>query len=125
MTARLSIPTNLRFRVEMWDRHNQHIRWVMAASSSVAIGHAALDTSPTERFTLRKGFLLSGNTDQKRPPATQNDRPTSERNFFVFLCWTVLDCRKRSTQIFGRWPDMRNGESHGDDFALHSKRNGV
>jgi len=62
MTARLSIPTNLPFRVEMWNRHNQHIRWVMAASSSVAIGDAALDTTiatyPTERFTLRKGILV-------------------------------------------------------------------
>jgi hypothetical protein len=56
------IPTNLPFRVEMWDRHDQHIRWVVAASSSVAIGQAALDTAiatyPTERFTLRNGILV-------------------------------------------------------------------
>jgi hypothetical protein len=53
------IPTNLPFRVEMWDRH---IRWVVAASTSVAIGHAALDmaiaTYPSERFTLRNGILV-------------------------------------------------------------------
>jgi hypothetical protein len=56
------IPTNLPFRVEMWDQHDGHIRWVVAASSSVAIGHAALDmaiaTYPTERFTLRNGILV-------------------------------------------------------------------
>jgi len=56
------IPTRLPFRVEMWDRHDQHIRWVMAASSSVAIGHAALDAAianyPGQRFTLRNGILV-------------------------------------------------------------------
>jgi hypothetical protein len=35
------IPSNLPFRVEMWDR--EHIRWVIAASASVAVGHAAID----------------------------------------------------------------------------------
>lgn len=56
------IPTHLPFRVEMWDRNNQHIRWVIAASSSVAIGHAALDAAianyPDQRFTLRNGILV-------------------------------------------------------------------
>lgn len=56
------IPTNLPFRVELWDRNNQHIRWVIAASSSVAIGHAALDAAianyPDQRFTLRNGILV-------------------------------------------------------------------
>jgi hypothetical protein len=56
------IPTNLPFRVEMWDRHDNHIRWIVSASSSVAIAHAALDmaaaTYPSERFTLRNGALV-------------------------------------------------------------------
>ena len=56
------IPTNLPFRVEMWDRHDQHIRWVISASSSVSIGHAALDVAianyPSERFTLRNRALV-------------------------------------------------------------------
>ena len=39
------IPTRLPFRVELWDRHDQHIRWVIAAASSVAVGHAALDAA--------------------------------------------------------------------------------
>lgn len=56
------IPTRLPFRVEVWDRSNQHIRWVIAASSSVAIGHAALDVAmssyPDQRFTLRNGILV-------------------------------------------------------------------
>ena len=56
------IPGNLPFRVELWDRHDQHIRWVIAASSSVAIAHAALDTAiatyPDQRFTLRNGILV-------------------------------------------------------------------
>ena len=32
------IPRNLPFRVEMWDQSDQHIRWVISASASVAIG---------------------------------------------------------------------------------------
>jgi hypothetical protein len=56
------IPTRLPFRVEMWDRLDQHVRWVIAASSSVAVGHAALDAAienyPDQRFTLRNGALV-------------------------------------------------------------------
>ena len=69
------IPTNLPFRVEMWDRHDGHIRWVIAASSSVSIGHAALDVAianyPSERFTLRNGIHVirqhSPRTDASHP----------------------------------------------------------
>ena len=35
------VPTRLPFRVELWDRHDQHIRWVIATASTVAVGHAA------------------------------------------------------------------------------------
>lgn len=56
------IPTNLPFRVELWDRQDRHVRWVVAASSSVAVGHAALDAAianyPGQRFTLRNGILV-------------------------------------------------------------------
>jgi hypothetical protein len=56
------IPTRLPFRVELWDRNDQHIRWVIAASSSVGIGHAALDPAmancPDQRFRLRNGILI-------------------------------------------------------------------
>jgi hypothetical protein len=39
------IPRNLPFRVEMWDGTDQHVRWVIAASASVAVGHAAMDAA--------------------------------------------------------------------------------
>jgi hypothetical protein len=56
------IPPNLPFRVEMWDQSDQHIRWVIAASASVAVGHAAMDAAianhPDQRFTLRNGILV-------------------------------------------------------------------
>jgi hypothetical protein len=56
------IPRNLPFRVEMWDQSDQHIRWVIAASASVAIGQAAMDAAianyPDQRFTLRNGLLV-------------------------------------------------------------------
>ena len=64
------IPTNLPFRVELWDRSDQHIRWVIAASSNVAIGHAALDAAianyPDQRFTLRNGILVIRHHDPTR-----------------------------------------------------------
>ena len=34
------------------------------------------------------------NTDKKRPPATQNDRPTSERNFLCFCAGPFLTAEK-------------------------------
>jgi hypothetical protein len=55
------IPTNLPFRVEMWDRADQHIRWVVSASSGVMMAHAAFDVAvanyPDQRFTLRNRAL--------------------------------------------------------------------
>jgi len=56
------IPRNLPFRVEMWDGSDQHIRWVIAASASVAVGRAAMDAAianyPDQRFTLRNGIQV-------------------------------------------------------------------
>jgi hypothetical protein len=56
------IPTNLPFRVELWDRHTEHIRWVVAAAGSVLIGQAALDGAidsfPDQRLTLRHGIRV-------------------------------------------------------------------
>ena len=56
------IPCNLPFRIEMWDRSDQHVRWMMAASASVAIGHTAMDAAianyPDQWFTLRNGILV-------------------------------------------------------------------
>jgi hypothetical protein len=46
--------------VELWDRHAQHVRWVVAAAATVAVGHAAFEAAlanwPGERFTLRQGM---------------------------------------------------------------------
>jgi hypothetical protein len=56
------IPLHLPFRVELWDRSAQHLRWVVSASSSVAMAHAAFDvavaTYPHESLTLRNGALV-------------------------------------------------------------------
>ena len=38
------IPRNLPFRVEMWDQSDQHVRWVIAASTSVAVGRCPQST---------------------------------------------------------------------------------
>jgi hypothetical protein len=50
------------FRIELWDRQSQHIRWVVAASASIAIANAALDVAiseyPDQRITLRKGAMV-------------------------------------------------------------------
>ena len=51
------LPLALPFRVEVWDRTDQHVRLVVAASASVAIGHAAFDAAlaayPGQRLRLR------------------------------------------------------------------------
>jgi hypothetical protein len=50
------------FRVELWDRHADHIRWVIAASSWLAISNAAFDVAVSEfrgqRITMRKGAMV-------------------------------------------------------------------
>ena len=52
----------MRFKVELWDRYANHVRWVVAATSTVAIAHVAFDAAianwPDERFTLRQGIML-------------------------------------------------------------------
>jgi hypothetical protein len=53
------IPFNLPFRVELWDRHSQHVRWVVSASTNVMIAVGAFEAAvacypPYERFTLRQ-----------------------------------------------------------------------
>jgi hypothetical protein len=59
------IPCDLPFRVE-WDRSDQHLRWVISASASVAVAHAAMHAAiannPDQRFTLRNGIqIIRGN----------------------------------------------------------------
>lgn len=53
---------SMSFRVELWDRNTQHIRWVVAAAGTITVAHAAFDAAvknwPSERFTLRQGIML-------------------------------------------------------------------
>lgn len=53
---------NMSFRVELWDRHALHIRWVIAAAGSVFVAQAAFDEAvknwPDQRLTLRQGIML-------------------------------------------------------------------
>ena len=48
--------------VELWDRYNSHVRWVIAATSSIVIGNAAYDVAvsvhPQERVLLRQGIRV-------------------------------------------------------------------
>jgi hypothetical protein len=53
---------NMSFRVELWDQHALHIRWVIAAAGSVFLARAAFDEAvkhwPDQRLTLRQGIML-------------------------------------------------------------------
>ena len=70
------IPRNLLFRVEMWDQSDQHVRWVISASASIAIGHAAMDAAianyPDQRFHVpawryvRKKLPVGGKAPAKK-----------------------------------------------------------
>jgi hypothetical protein len=61
---------NMSFRVELWERYAEHIRWTVAASGSIVLAHAAFDAAvkewPHERFTLRNGIMLM--REHKPPP---------------------------------------------------------
>jgi hypothetical protein len=53
---------NMSFRVELWDRHALHVRWVIAAVGTVSVALAAFEQAvtswPNERLTLRQGIHL-------------------------------------------------------------------
>jgi hypothetical protein len=50
------------FRIELWDRYDQSIRWVVAACASISISRAAFDAAtlqfPDQRLALRKGAMV-------------------------------------------------------------------
>jgi hypothetical protein len=53
---------NMSFRVELWDQHALHIRWVIAAAGSVFLARAAFEEAikqwPDQKLTLRQGIML-------------------------------------------------------------------
>jgi hypothetical protein len=51
------IPANLPFRVELWDRHDRHIRWVISASASLrsATPRSTQPSPPIPASGLRSG----------------------------------------------------------------------
>jgi hypothetical protein len=60
---------NMQNRVELWNADGQHIRWVVAATANITIGHAAFDAAvanwPKKRFTLRQGTLVIRQTPER------------------------------------------------------------
>jgi hypothetical protein len=60
---------NMQNRVELWNADGQHIRWVVAATANITIGHAAFDAAvanwPEQRFTLRQGALVIRQTPER------------------------------------------------------------
>ena len=40
---------NMSYRVEVWERHADHIRWTVAASGSIVLAHAAFDAAVRRR----------------------------------------------------------------------------
>jgi hypothetical protein len=64
------IPGNFQNRVELWDRHGNHLHWFIAATGNIAVGHAAFEAAvanwPHERFTLRQGALLIRESNQQK-----------------------------------------------------------
>ena len=65
---------NMSFRVELWDRHALHIRWVIAAAGSVFLARAAFDEAvkqwPEQKLTLRQGIMLIN----EHPPPERSPR---------------------------------------------------
>jgi hypothetical protein len=36
---------NMSFRVELWDRHAQYVRWMIAAAGTITVAQAAFDAA--------------------------------------------------------------------------------
>jgi hypothetical protein len=79
----------MSFRVELWDRHALHIRWVIAAAGSVFLARAAFDEAvkqwPDQKLTLRQGMLLiSEHPDPRANP--RQTYPEREKNILHVAC---------------------------------------
>jgi hypothetical protein len=65
---------NMSFRVELWDQHALHIRWVIAAAGSVFLARAAFEEAvkqwPDQKLTLRQGIMLIN----EHPPPERSPR---------------------------------------------------
>src|ERR1700729_4187083 len=63
----------MSFRVELWDQYALHIRWVVAASGSVFLAHAAFEEAvrqwPDQKLTLRNGIMLM----REHPPTKRGE----------------------------------------------------
>jgi hypothetical protein len=60
------------YQIELWDRYGKdHLRMVIAVTSSIGIAHAAFDTAikehPNERLTLRWRTRLMRDSYRERP----------------------------------------------------------
>ena len=59
--ANLHDIANMSYRVELWEREVDRIRWTLAASGSIVLARAAFEAAtkewPHERFTLRQGIM--------------------------------------------------------------------
>jgi hypothetical protein len=53
---------NMSYRVDLWDRHAVHGRWLVAAAGNVFVARAAFEEAvkhwPAQRLTLRNGMQL-------------------------------------------------------------------
>jgi hypothetical protein len=53
---------NMSYRINLWDRHAVHGRWLLAASGNVFVARAAFEEAvkhwPGQRLTLRNGMQL-------------------------------------------------------------------
>ena len=53
---------NMGYRIDLWDRHATHGRWLVAASGNLFVAQAAFDEAvkhwPDQRLTLRNGMQL-------------------------------------------------------------------
>jgi hypothetical protein len=60
----------MSFRVELWDRYANHVRWTVAAAGSISVAHAvfeqALKDWPHEHFALRQGIMFIREDPQKK-----------------------------------------------------------
>jgi hypothetical protein len=69
---------NMNFRVELWDRHALHFRWVAAASGSVFLARAAFEETvkqwPDQKLTPRQGIMLISEHPCGKPRRLRNFR---------------------------------------------------
>jgi hypothetical protein len=104
---------NMSFHVELWDRHANHLRWVVTAAGNLSLAQAAFDAASREWPDHVKPRREGG-------PVTPDGNPTAYKSRFLAKALPECDFRYRSNSsaLYLSAKARYQVNSHGRYFAV-------